>query len=91
MALTKDEFVAKFEQDRACYAFVMVNDGMYFLRDDVDYENSTSITDLFTDSISEAFLCDIDDALLLRDMFAFLGDIDLQIVQLTSKVYWMVD
>ncbi len=91
MAMTKDKFVAKFEQERACYAYVMVNDNMYFLRDDVDYDNSTSITDLFSDSVSEAFLCDIDDALLLRDMFAFLADIDLQIVRLSTRVDWVVD
>lgn len=91
MALTKDEFVAKFEQERACYAFVMASDCMYFLREDVDYENSTSITDLFTSNLSEAVLFDIDDALLLRDVFAFLADIDLQIVRLSTKVDWIVD
>lgn len=91
MAMTKDAFVARLEQERACYGFVMVNDCMYFLREDVDYENSTSITDLFTSNLSEAVLFDIDDALLLRDMFAFLADVDLQIVRLSTKVDWIVD
>lgn len=91
MALTKDAFVARFEQERACYAYVMVNDSMYFLREDVDYDTTASITDLFTDSITDAVLLDIDEMLLLRDVFAFLADIDLQVVRICTKVEWIVD
>lgn len=91
MAMTKDAFVARFEQERACYGFVMVNDSMYFLREDVDFDTTSSITELFTDSITDAVLLDIDEMLLLRDMFAFLADVDLQIVRLSTKVDWIVD